>query len=333
MAENSVGFVNLPPVLVPKAPKTTEGDEFFNWARNLTNAVETLRLGLETQAEAYISDKSQVADEVLVVSELEAGIIRAEHISTTGAVITQALQVQDAIITDAKIVSLTGTKITANSITAGQIAASTITATQISTTGAIITQTGQISDAIITSAKIGNLQVGSAQIADLAVTTLKVGNTAITEGKLADLAVTNAKLANLAVTNAKINDLSAAKITTGLLYVNPSSGGATAIFVDNAGSIRMKAVGATRSKISFEDGSAVEKGTLTGDAAGNIVLTASNALQLTAGSGIALSPGGSFTTIGNLSMIRTNAAVGAASGYVTCYDPITATTYKIQLYL
>lgn len=66
------------------------------------------------------------------------------------------------------------------------------------------------------------------------------------------------------VVDTNIGSVSAAKMTTGLLTVNPSTGGATAIFVDNAGKIRMKSIVASPSKIVFEDSSAVEKAEIAG---------------------------------------------------------------------
>lgn len=69
------------------------------------------------------------------------------------------------------------------------------------------------------------------------------------------------------ITNAKINDLNATKITTGILTVNPSSGGATAIFVDNAGKIRLKSLAASPSRIMFEDTTQTELVEISGGTA------------------------------------------------------------------
>ena len=66
------------------------------------------------------------------------------------------------------------------------------------------------------------------------------------------------------ITNIKVSDVSAVKINTGLLTVNPATGGATAIFVDNAGKVRLKSISGTPSSVIFEDASAVEKAIISG---------------------------------------------------------------------
>ena len=65
------------------------------------------------------------------------------------------------------------------------------------------------------------------------------------------------------ITNVKI---------TGLLTINPSGPGATALFIDNAGAIRLKTLATSPSRIVFEDASAVEKVEISGDNAGNLYL-------------------------------------------------------------
>lgn len=60
-------------------------------------------------------------------------------------------------------------------------------------------------------------------------------------------------IGDLQVTGAKTSALFADRITTGLLTVNPTSGGATAIFVDNAGKIRLKSIVGVPARIDFED--------------------------------------------------------------------------------
>lgn len=88
-------------------------------------------------------------------------------------------------------------------------------------------QTGDLSDASITTAKIVDANITTAKIASAAITTALIANAAITTAliadanittvKILDANITTAKIANLAITNALVNDLSAAKITTGTL--------------------------------------------------------------------------------------------------------------------
>ena len=96
-------------------------------------------------------------------------------------------------------------------------------------------------------------------------------------------AVSTGKVQNNAITDPKISSLNAAKITTGLLTVNPTSGGATAIFVDNAGKLRLKAMSSTPSTISFEDASGIEKAALYGSPAGALTIVG-NAMAIGTGS-------------------------------------------------
>lgn len=83
-----------------------------------------------------------------------------------------------------------------------------------------------------------------------------------------DGSITAVKIANATITDAQIGSLNAGKITAGLLTVNPASGGATAIYVTNAGAIRLRMASTTPSRIVFEDNSAVEKAQITGSTIG-----------------------------------------------------------------
>ncbi len=94
------------------------------------------------------------------------------------------------------------------------ILAGTVAAGQLVTGTAVITESAQLANAIVTNAKIANLAVDTAQIADAAVQTAKIGDAQITNAKINDLAVDTAKIADAAITNAKISNLAvdAAKI-------------------------------------------------------------------------------------------------------------------------
>lgn len=63
------------------------------------------------------------------------------------------------------------------------------------------------------------------------------------------------------------NNVTAPKLPV-TLTINPSQTGATAIFVDNAGKIRMKSISGTPSEIVFEDSGGTEQAQISGDAFG-----------------------------------------------------------------
>lgn len=129
-------------------------------------------------------------------------------------------------------------------------------------------QSGQISG----FSSVGNLAaplsaLGTSDYTALSVTGAIIANATITDANIHSATITGASIANATITDANISSLSAAKITTGLLTVNPSSGGATAIFIDNAGKIRLKSntsgIGSA-SKIVFENGSSTEQFEISG---------------------------------------------------------------------
>ncbi len=164
----------------------------------------------------------------------------------------------------------------------------------------------------------------------LSITSAKIGSAAITTAKIAAAAITTAEIANLAVTNAKINDLSAAKITTGLLTVNPFTAGATAIFIDSAGRIRLKSMVGVPAKISFEDGAGLEKAGISGSTDGSMVIEALGPFLFVLANETIF--GGSIET-GEYRGTRKSGSVGANSGYMEFTDGVTDVTYKIQLHL
>ena len=99
----------------------------------------------------------------------------------------------------------------------GNIYAQTIGASQLVVGTAVITDTAQIANAIITGAKIGtatitqgniaNLAVGTAQIIDASITNAKIANLAVGTANIQDAAITNAKIGSLAVDTANIQAL------------------------------------------------------------------------------------------------------------------------------
>ena len=107
-------------------------------------------------ADAITSDK--IAANAIIAGKIQAGAISADAIAADA--ITSEKIFAEAITTD---------KIAANSITAGLIAAA-----------GVITDTAQISDAVIEAANIKDLAVTQAKIANLAVDTLQIAGNAVT---------------------------------------------------------------------------------------------------------------------------------------------------------
>ena len=154
------------------------------------------------------------------------------------------------------------------------------------------------------------------------------------------------------ITNAKINDLSAAKITTGLLTVNPSSSGATAIFIDNGGKMRLKTLVASPSRIIFEDSSGAEKFEITGTVSPQLdILPSTNEVggirlgktgrrfvqaEINATAGIILDSTGTFVLIyGALhtdQIVTGDAALTRAGFRIPVYDEGGTFKGNIQLY-
>ena len=119
---------------------------------------------------------------------------------------------------------------------------------------------GVSSAALIVSPGIGTGQVNSGHI----------GAQQVQSANIANANILSAHIANAQITNAHISNLGADKITTGLLTVNPVSNGATAIFVDNSGKIRLRAVSGGTAKIAFENTASGEVAALGGNSFGEI---------------------------------------------------------------
>jgi len=190
---------------------------------------------------------AKIAADAITANEIATGAVTADSISagsiTTAAIaadaITASLIAADAVTADSIAAdSITSTKIAADAVTAGAIqagaigadaiAANAITAVAIaadaittdkiaanSITGGliaaagVITDTAQISDAVITAANISNL----------AVTSAKISNLAVTSGKIASLAVDTFQIAGNAVT------IPSGSTTTAPAYTEWATGG------------------------------------------------------------------------------------------------------------
>ena len=154
----------------------------------------------------------------------------------------------------------------------------------------------------------------------------------ISTSKMQNLSVSNAKIGNLAVTNAKINDLSAAKIITGMLTVHPTTNGASAIFVDNSGKIRIKSMTGSPGQISWENAAGVEKAFMSGDTLSNFTLFLSDPGSIFFVQATEMIIAGSIEPSEYRGQ-RISGAVGANSGYLRFRDSVSNTMYKIQLHL
>ena len=117
---------------------------------------------------------SQIAADTIAAGNIATGAITADEIASnaiTSAKITAGAIIGDKIAANA----ITGAKIAAGEITGDKITANTITGGLIAASG-IITNSAQITDAVVTNAKIANAAITSAKIQDLAVTSAKIGS-------------------------------------------------------------------------------------------------------------------------------------------------------------
>lgn len=170
-----MSLLTLPTLLIPKAPnpKTATQADLVKWMVGASQALQQFQQGLEA-VESFIADNAQLATGIIEADNIKAGIITADLISTTGAIITQTIQVQDAIITNAKIVNLEGGKIDADSITATQIAASAITTTELAASAILATH---ITASAVIASKIaaGAVLAGKIDVAELSAISADMG--------------------------------------------------------------------------------------------------------------------------------------------------------------
>ena len=111
--------------------------------------------------------------------------------------------------------------------------------------------------------------------------------------------------------------ISAAKIYTGLLTVHPTTGGATAIFIDNSGKVRLRAMTSTPAKIAFEDASNFERATISGTATGSLTMAAGSA-SMVLSSSLSTLIGSNITLSGTLSAVVAGGLPNGAS--LQCSD-------------
>lgn len=268
-------LLNLPAMLVPNAPKKGAGQkEFLSWAAGITQLIDGLKQSLETAVDAFVNSSAQIGDDVITATHITAESINATHITSTGAVITQAIQVQDAIITDAKIVTLDGQKIIADTITSTQIAASAITATELAAgsiiashiTANAVTTTAIIADAV-TAAKIDVAQL-SAITADMGSLTAGVINGGFIRSGATSGAHTDMGPGGVIVYNA-VGDVVASLSSAG----NALDMATGNIRLQQGADLQMQAVASNPAQILFTNGSDTTQASLTGTSTGRISLS------------------------------------------------------------
>jgi hypothetical protein len=106
-----MALLNLPSLLTPTLRKDAEKEDIISWGQALSSVIKDLQQNLESTIEAFINSPEQIGTDVIIADAIVAGSINAGHISVTGAVITQTIQVQDAIITNAKVVDIETQKV------------------------------------------------------------------------------------------------------------------------------------------------------------------------------------------------------------------------------
>src|SRR5260370_36115713 len=110
----------LEPVQVPRPPRPEDlGDDpkkaiagLTTWAANLSGILNTFIQQMQDNAVEPFSGSSANFDANVVTGDIiQANTIVAKNLIQTQAVITVAAQIQDAIISNAKITSLTSDKV------------------------------------------------------------------------------------------------------------------------------------------------------------------------------------------------------------------------------
>lgn len=168
----------------------------------------------------------KLAAGAVTADKIKTGTITAESgIIANGAIGTT--QIADGSITDAKIVTMTASKITSGTIDAAEVNVINLKADNITTgtiNGKVIPELGsdKIQDGAISGVKIVNGAVVADKIAEGAVTAAKIVSSAVTTDKLAANAVTANKILAGAITTDKLdaNAVTADKIKAYTITAN-----------------------------------------------------------------------------------------------------------------
>ncbi len=157
----------------------------------------------------------KIAGKSITADKMQAGLITADSGLIGDSAIGTA-QIADGSITDAKIVGLTASKITAGTLDAADVNVINLKADNITAgtlNGKVVPQLGtdKIQDGAVSGVKIVNGAVNTDKISDGAVTAAKIVSSAVTTDKLAANAVTANKILAGAITTDK---LSANAVTT-----------------------------------------------------------------------------------------------------------------------
>jgi predicted phage tail protein len=205
-----------------------------SWGLRLFNSTGALMWNFEDGAQTPGISNAAITSQKIAVAQ-----IQAQHLVTNTAVITGAAQIENAIITDAKITNLAVNKIlTGNVQVLWQIGVGADSHIQLD---AFNTQINVWDDnrRRIVLGKLGStatdwglliVDENGLPMWDLrGASTLGIHDAAITNAKIANAAITNAKIQDAAIDRAKIQDLEVVNAKIGNLQVGTSKVAANAI--------------------------------------------------------------------------------------------------------
>lgn len=150
--------------------------------------IQIRRLTSATMIEDGAITTDKIAANTITATHLQAGAVTSDKLTIANGFITNAM-IANAAITDAKISSLSASKITTGYLAAARIQAGSITSDKLTIASGFITN-AMIADAAITNAKIAGLDAGrittgvlnAARIAARSITADKLATNAIQVG-------------------------------------------------------------------------------------------------------------------------------------------------------
>lgn len=177
--------------------------------------IQVRRLTSATMIEDGAITTDKIAANTITTTHLQTGAVTSDKLTIANGFLTNAM-IANAAITDAKIASLSASKITTGYLAAARIEAGSITSDKLTIADGFI-KTAMIADAAITDAKIASLSASKITTGYLAAARIAAGSITSDKLTIASGFITNAMIANAAITDAKIGALDAGKITTGVL--------------------------------------------------------------------------------------------------------------------
>jgi uncharacterized protein YjbI with pentapeptide repeats len=173
----------------------------------ITNA-KIANLAVDTAKIANLAiDTTKITDAAITnakIQNLSVDAAKIANLAITNAKIANAsiatANIIDGAIVSAKIANAQIGNAHITQLAGDKIIAGTISSAQLVTGVAVITQTAQISNAIITGAQIQAAQIGTAHIQDASITNAKIGYAAIGTAHIGDLTVDTIKIRDGAIT-------------------------------------------------------------------------------------------------------------------------------------